>query len=379
MKTKWIFMLVLLLSFSIYGRALAVEKERQIEDEEYTVKKGDTLWDISSSFLKDPFQWPKLWKVNPYIINPDLIYPGNKIRLIPLEPVKTGEKGKEAGVEAALSVPEDLPVEKLQKPEEEKQEVAAKEAVVETQQPPLPLAIFEEKPASQVVKLASFMMEKHGLISVKEREGVGIILGSQEEQLLQSQGDIVYVSFAKGIEVKQSDKFTIFTVAGEIKHPVTDKSVGFLTDTLGILEVVKVEPGGVISAWIEKSYKEIVKGAKLKRYEPPVREVVLKKAEKVIDGFIVASLEGKVGVAENDIVYLDKGESSGLEQGNTMSIFRPTRTVSDPLSKEDKTITFPSAELGKLIIIHTEENTSAAFIIESRQVIYKGDRVRTAE
>jgi len=62
-----------------------------------------------------------------------------------------------------------------------------------------------------------------------------------------------------------------------------------------------------------------------------------------------------------------------------MSIFRPTRTVSDPLSKEDKTITFPPVELGKLIIIHTEENTSAAFIIESRQVIYKGDRVRTVE
>src|SRR3989337_3577008 len=120
MKTKWIFMLVFLLSFSIYGRALAVEKDRQIEDEEYTVQKGDTLWDISSSFLKYPFQWPKLWKVNPYIVNPDLIYPGNKIMLIPLEPVKTGETDKEAGVKAAPSVPEGLPVAKLHKPEQEK-------------------------------------------------------------------------------------------------------------------------------------------------------------------------------------------------------------------------------------------------------------------
>lgn len=379
MKTKWFFVLALLLFFPICGHVLAVEKERQIEDDEYTIQKGDTLWDISNSFLKNPFRWPKLWRVNPYIINPDLIYPGNKIRLIPLEPVKAGEKGKEAAAGAAPAVPEDLPVKKLQKPEEEKQAIAAKEAEVEAQKPPLPPDIFEEKPASGVINLVSSMMERHGLISAEKREGVGIILGSQEDKLLQSQGDIVYISFSKGTEVKQGDKFTIFTISGEIKHPVTGKSVGFLTDTLGILEVVKVDADGVISARIERSYKEILKGAKLKPYEPPVQEVAVKKSEKTVDGFIIASLEGKVGVAENDIVYLDKGKSSGLEQGNTMDIFRPTTTVADPLSAEKKTVAFPPVELGRLVIIRVEEDTAAAFIIKSKQVIYKGDRVRTAE
>ncbi len=49
--------------------------------EEYIVKKGDTLWDISASLLKDPFLWPKLWKANPQIKNPALISPGNSIRI----------------------------------------------------------------------------------------------------------------------------------------------------------------------------------------------------------------------------------------------------------------------------------------------------------
>ena len=105
----------------------------------------------------------------------------------------------------------------------------------------------------------------------------------------------------------------------------------------------------------------------------------VKKPEKVIDGFIIASIEGKVGLSESDIVYLDKGKNSGLEQGNIMNIFRPTTTVSDPMSKEEKTITFPPRELGKLIIIRAEGDTSTAFITKSRQVIYKGDRVRTVE
>ena len=60
---------------------------------EYIVKKGDTLWDISSKHLGSPMEWPRLWRfnnrkevlaiTNKPITNPDLIYPGQKI-LIPL-------------------------------------------------------------------------------------------------------------------------------------------------------------------------------------------------------------------------------------------------------------------------------------------------------
>ena len=47
----------------------------------YIVKKGDTLWDISERFLGNPFDWPEVWKKNGFIVNHDLIYPGQTIRL----------------------------------------------------------------------------------------------------------------------------------------------------------------------------------------------------------------------------------------------------------------------------------------------------------
>ena len=48
----------------------------------YVVVKGDTLWDISAMFLRDPWLWPEVWYVNPQVSNPHLIYPGDIVYLV---------------------------------------------------------------------------------------------------------------------------------------------------------------------------------------------------------------------------------------------------------------------------------------------------------
>lgn len=72
------------------------------EIKEYKIVKGDTLWDISKGELDDPFLWPKVWKENPAIANPDRIYPDQiiKIPLYLIQPEKTAEETAPASAAA---------------------------------------------------------------------------------------------------------------------------------------------------------------------------------------------------------------------------------------------------------------------------------------
>ena len=82
MNLKFQVFLALLLAFPAMVVSADVIRLAPGHPDEYIVRKGDTLWDISGRFLEKPWRWPEVWNINPQIENPHLIFPGDTVRLV---------------------------------------------------------------------------------------------------------------------------------------------------------------------------------------------------------------------------------------------------------------------------------------------------------
>lgn len=335
---------------------------------EYTIVRHDTLWDISKRFLKDPFKWPKLWKQNPYIKDPDLIYPGNIVRISPDGSVE---------IVKAPPAPKELPTVVLEE---------RKEKVVELQ-PPAPAAREEgskaEGEAAAVAKealkpkanvLASELVPRKGFITRRELEAAGVIVEPREKenQLYFTKGDRVIVSL-KDKESKIGDRYAIIQEGKNIYHPVTGSYMGNVTENLGSLAIT--DANAPSEALIDTSYKEITRGARLVPLKETAREVEIKGTESEINGYIIASTDDRGELSEGDIVYVDKGSKDGLANGNVMRIYRERKKVYDPV--KGGPITPAPFDLGTIVIIDAGEGTSSAIIVRSTRAINPGDKAST--
>jgi len=238
------FVMILMLSFCFVLSAFTQEAKET--EGLYTIKKGDTLWDISAKFLSDPFLWPKLWEKNPYITNPHWIYPGNPIRLTGVELEKKVEPQTVKQEEPQKAVEE--------KPQEAVKEVGAKESGVETAEsaPPSPVEKKEEeiagvkpeakpevKPAPAEEKPVHFHDARFaGFMSSLEYRGIGIVLESREGKNYMSEGDILYLSLKTGEPTAIGNKYTVFRAAREIRHPVTDQRLGRKYLIIGVIQLI---------------------------------------------------------------------------------------------------------------------------------------------
>lgn len=319
---------------------------------DHEVKKGDTLWDLSESYLRDPLLWPKIWKINPDINDPHRIAPGQVIKI----PLLDDKPGMEAPpVSAGETMAKPAPPAPKPAP------------VVEAPHEPLPIKVeAEQLPQIDPRQTALLDTGKYydrgiGLVT-RSIPNQGKVLNTPAGWGKTAIGETVLIK-APGAAIGQ--QFGVYRDLGEVK-PLTyyGKSPGHLRADIAILEVVSSDALGQ-KAVIRRAFTEVRAGDTLGPV--PVLPTVLENKYRgdayPVKGEVVAVHLDRQLAGPDDIVYLNIGNSQGLELGDHLH-------VSSPDAQDNRR---PGAEL---VVLRLTPTTAAALVLpNSAHEVRRGDVV----
>jgi hypothetical protein len=310
----------------------------------HIVEKGDTLWDISSHYLYDPFVWPQVWSANREIENPHLIYPGQEI-VIPEKVVRAAPAPTEPT--PVLPAPEPEPV--MAQPEPS------------TEPAPEPEPTVEEVKQEMILAMSTY-----GFIVDDYEIGIGTITSSEENRLLVSPGMKVYVETDKKTSLQTDGRYSVVRIFDQIKHPVTGKKVGYLARVLGDMTVVDARDG-LATAIVGEVYRDIQFGDKIMEHIDYLTWLPREDSSgpaSALTGTIIANPENKRILGESDIVFIDLGSDDGLRTGDKLDLVIQKEMVGKILPPEEV--------LGLIQVIVPRARTSVARIIRSEKDIAPG-------
>lgn len=351
LQKKLLRALYLVLSLTVLtplaGQAAALNPDYP---ERYTVVQGDTLWDVAARFLKEPWRWPEIWKENPHIKNPNLIYPGDVLVLSLVD-------GKP---ELRL-----LRNEKLSERKTVKLSPAIYSQALERAIPTIPTRIIQPFLTQPLV------LEKDGL------ETAGYITIGVDDKLLLGKYDQFY---ARGLSENKSGHYQIFRPGVKFIHPETKEVLGYQALYLG--DARMLAPGDPAKLEITRSRQEI---GPTDRLLPAPEDVPLPYYQPhapntAVRGWILSAVggvdaEGMSELGPATIVVLSLGKRDGVEEGHVLRIVRHAGRRKDPVHGRDYRL--PEEDSGLLMVFRTFERVSYALILKANRAIHVLDAVYT--
>jgi hypothetical protein len=299
----------------------------------YTVKKGDTLWDISQRFDDTPWVWPELWKENDQLPNPHWIYPGERIRLF-----RRSDKHR------------------VQNQSKVAPQVAA--------------TPYSE-PAPQV-NFYYGRMDRVGFIRKPAIQPSGTIFNVLDDKKLVSAGDIVYIQHPTAGQFAPGERFTVYRTLKPTDDRHSETTIGSQHLLLGVVEVSKNESKYAIAKVID-AFRAIEPGDLLMAYQTRPPEVIVTDSSPGLEGTIICTEDHNNLIGSNVTGFIDKGEDDNVRVGQQYTLYyQETKTGAD-----GQQLTLAPVDVGSFLVLHTEKTTSTVFVTEARGEISPGFKFRT--
>ena len=322
----------------------------------YTVKRGDTLWNISRLFLRSPWRWPELWGMNlEQIRNPHLIYPGQQLLLDKLDGrarlrMAGGAGGPGATVKLAPRV---------------RAETLDNGAI-----------------ASIPLNLINPFLNEAVVFDGNELERAPRIVATQEGRVLLTRGETAYVRGDLG----GARDFRLFREPKPLRDPTTREILGYEAAFVGTADL---ERAGEETT--DDNGKPVIVPATFRlrdvRLEAGIGDRLSPKPQtdlaayaphppaSPIEGQIVSIYGEALTAGQNQIVALNRGASDGLERGHVLALWRAGRAAVDRTTPGERTaMQLPDERHGLLFVFSVFERVSYALILSVQEPVAAGDR-----
>ncbi len=320
----------------------------------YIVQKGDTLWDISSHFLRDPWHWPEIWFKNPQIENPHLIYPGDILAIVYIsgqKRIQIQQRGEDGKIFAS-----GLRIVKLSP--------RVRSKPIDASIPSIPVASIRH------------LLSRPLIIDKDVLDNAAYVLSSIDNHLANSTDDTLYVR--KLNTSSGNGRYHIFRPNKPLKDPITNELLGY--EALYVGETKLLRRGDPATLLVTNSVREILRNDRVITLDHTdfVRDFFPSPPTQKVRGEIVSLLNAISQLGRYQTVALNLGQRDGIETGNLLRIKHVGLVVRD-LEEEDPDfrVKLPDEAIGVVMIVRAFEKMSYALVMEADRPVSIKDYVES--
>jgi hypothetical protein len=305
---------------------------------EYVVQVGDTLWDIAGTFLKDPWYWPEIWYVNPDIVNPHLIYPGDVLGLVYID-----------GQPRVTNV----------------------RASTYRMSPQARVTPLTESISSIPYEDVAAFLSSGVVLEKNQADSLPYLLETRGDHLIAAAGNEIYV---RGItQDTPGVRFSVVHVGDPLYDPDDNRLIGYQGISVG--EGRLRRGGDPATVALTDTKMEAKPGDRLLPEEVDIPlNFFPRSPSSAIDGRIISVVGGVTQIGQYMVVVLNRGSSNGLSVGDVLTVFQTGEEVKDRFG--GGTVRLPEEEAGTVMIFKTYDRISYGLVMEATQAIHMHDTVR---
>jgi hypothetical protein len=207
-----------------------------------------------------------------------------------------------------------------------------------------------------------------------EASGIGSIIKTEDNRVLVSQEDYVYIGLDKDQVSKVGDRLAVIRGGARVFHPWQKNVLGRALLTMGVLEVTEVRDK-TLRARITYSCDSMSGGDRISplTLTPFPEDKIAQPTSRQVEGFIVQNPRALILLGLQYEVYLDVGKAQGIGPGDVFAIYRPSAPAADLQTGQEFPI--PPTRLGEATVIRVTTTSSTAVITASVKEIRAGDLV----